>query len=148
VRVRCSIGHAFAVFTQGVDTWWPKGHRRFADSRLVLEARVGGRFFERSTGGEEAALGEVLACEPPHSISYSWRPGAIDQPTRVDIRFTQEGAETVVHVVHSEGESGLGEAWPERVVLFERGWQIVLLGFTAKLEDEGAALSRQNNQEE
>jgi hypothetical protein len=45
LRVRCPLDHAFAAFTQEVDLWWPRRHRRYEDSRLVLEAEVGGRFF-------------------------------------------------------------------------------------------------------
>jgi hypothetical protein len=54
MRVRCPIEHAFLAFTDRIDQWWPPGHRRFEGSRLFLEAVAGGRFFERSPGGEEA----------------------------------------------------------------------------------------------
>jgi len=142
VRVRCELDHAFQVFTERVDLWWPEGHRRFADSRLVLEARVGGRFVELAATGEEAKLGEVLSCEPPHSISYTWYPGAISKPTRVDVRFATEGNETVVSVEHSEADSELGEAWRDRVVLFERGWHRVLEALKSHAEgDSGATFS-------
>jgi uncharacterized protein YndB with AHSA1/START domain len=139
VRLRCSVAHAFQTFTDRVDVWWPPGHRRYQGSRLVLEAQVGGRFYERAPTGEEMELGQVLACEPPHSISYSWRPGALAQPTRVDLRFEPEGAETVVHVLHSEGGSQLGPAWPERARLFERGWQHVLTALAGHVAGAGAA---------
>jgi uncharacterized protein YndB with AHSA1/START domain len=130
VRGRCSIAHAFEVFTARVDLWWPPGHRRFDDSRLVLEATPGGRFFERSKGGDEFKLGDVLDCDPPRRIRYTWYPGAIEAPTVVDVRFAEEGADTVVTVEHSEADA-LGDAWPERVKLFERAWQIVLPAFAA-----------------
>ena len=126
VRVRCDITHAFEVFTSRVDVWWPRGHRRFENSQMTLEALAGGRFVERSDQGEENKLGEVLACEPPHRISYTWYPGATDQPTHVDVRFVAEGEETIVHIVHSEGTSGLGETWPQRSERFQRGWDLIL----------------------
>jgi uncharacterized protein YndB with AHSA1/START domain len=102
---------------------------------LVLEAEVGGRFFERASSGEEAELGTVLVCEPPHRISYTWRPGAITEPTRVDIHFQRQGGETVVEVLHSEADSKLGDAWPERVALFTRGWTHVLAAFQEAATD-------------
>lgn len=71
VRVRCPIAHAFRIFTARIDLWWPQGHRRFAGSRLHLETFPGGRFFERSAAGEEARLGDLLSCEPPHRISLT-----------------------------------------------------------------------------
>jgi uncharacterized protein YndB with AHSA1/START domain len=95
----------------------------------VLESGVGGRFVERSPSGEEAKLGEVLLWEPPQRLSYSWFPGAIDKPTRVDVSLAHSGAETLVEILHSEGDSSLGDAWPERVRLFERGWTSVLAAF-------------------
>lgn len=139
VRVRCSVDHAFSVFTERVDLWWPPGHRRFAESTLLLEARVGGRFVERAASGEEVRLGDVLACDPPHSISYTWFPGASSQPTRVDVRFLGEGEETTVEVRHGEGESELGELWPDRVKLFERGWTHVLAALQAYVHDGSSA---------
>ena len=138
VRVRCSIEHAFDVFTQRIDLWWPPAHRRFEASRLYLEPTVGGRFVERSSTGEEFTLGAVLECDPPHRIAYSWYPGAIQEPTHVAIRFTEEGAETRVSVVHSEGQSALGEHWPQRVELFERGWRHVLAAFSEHLAESSA----------
>ena len=126
IRVRCPVDHAFHVFTSRVDLWWPSGHRRFAVSQLTLAARVGGRFVERSDAGEEALLGEVMGCEPPHRIRYTWYPGAIEHPTLVDVCFEEDGEETVVKVIHTEGDSQLGDAWPSRVRLFERGWTHVL----------------------
>ena len=129
VQVRCPVSQAFIAFTEQINLWWPRGHRRFAQSELRLEARVGGRFYERSQAGEEVRLGEVLVCDPPNRIVYSWYPGAIDNPTRVDVRFVGEGTLTRVEVTHGEGASGLGDAWPERALLFERGWSLVLPAF-------------------
>jgi hypothetical protein len=74
--------------------------------------------------------------EPPHRLSYSWFPGAIAGPTRVDISFVDDGRETVVEIVHSEGASALGVAWPERVRLFERGWTHVLAAFLGFVEPD------------
>lgn len=126
IRVRCPVAQAFAAFTEHVDLWWPRGHRRFDGSQLRLEAQVGGRFYERAPAGDEVRLGEVLLCDPPNRILYSWYPGAAGEPSEVDIRFVDEGAQTRVEVIHSEGPGGLGDAWPERAVLFERGWSAVL----------------------
>ena len=126
IHVRCPVSQAFAAFTEQIDLWWPRGHRRFAESRLQLEARVGGRFTERAAAGDEVRLGEVLVCEPPNHICYSWHPGAVDAPTRVDVRFIDEGDRTRVEVTHSEGTADMGDAWPGRAALFQRGWDLVL----------------------
>jgi uncharacterized protein YndB with AHSA1/START domain len=124
------VAHAFEVFTSRIDLWWPPGHRKFQDSRLVLEPVTGGRFVERAADGSEVTLGQVTRCEPPHHISYTWHPGAISRPTHVEVRFAADGPDTVVTVVHAEA-GALGDTWPEKVTLFERGWQAVLAAFTA-----------------
>lgn len=129
VRVRCSVGQAFEAFTSRVDLWWPKGHRRFPSSTLRLDASAGGVFVEVAADGRTAHLGDVVVCEPPEHIVYTWTPGALTAPTTVDVRFVDEGAHTTVVVTHSEGASGLGASWPERVTLFERGWGAVLPAF-------------------
>jgi len=129
VRVRCSAEHAFATFTAGIDSWWPKSHRLLANSTLRIEGRPGGRLYERSDAGEEKKLGEVVVWEPPSRLVYTWYPGAIDLPTRVEVRFTASDDATVVDIVHTEGDSELGEQWPTRAKRFERAWQQVLPAF-------------------
>lgn len=126
VRVACSVDRAFALFTTQIDHWWPPGHRRFPGSTLVLEARNGGRFYEMGIGGQEVFLGEVIRCAPPHSIAYTWYPGALTGPTLVEITFSTDGSGTLVQVVHSEGTAQMGEAWPEKAAIFTRAWSQVL----------------------
>ena len=125
-HVSCAVEQAFEIFTAQIDRWWPPGHRRFPESVLVLEARDGGKFFEKSSRGEEALLGEVVQCNPPHSISYTWYPGALTGPTLVEITFSPDEAGTLVQVTHSEGSAQLGDVWPERAAIFTRAWSQVL----------------------
>ena len=126
VRVRCSVMHAFETFTSRVDLWWPPSHRRFDVSELRIEPGVGGRFVERAATGEEHALGEVLRWEPPDRLTYAWRPASVGGPTHVDVRFVEDGDETLVEVTHLEGET---TAWDEKVALFQRAWGAVLPAF-------------------
>lgn len=136
LRLHCSVERAFEVFTSEIDAWWPPGHRRFEHSTLHLEARVGGRFFERAPAGDEVVLGEVLRCEPPRSIAYSWRPGALTEPTEVEVHFETHGDLTSVVIVHGEGRAALGDAWPSRVEIFDRSWREVLGAFVARVEQQ------------
>jgi len=134
VRVACDASHAFTVFTSRIDLWWPQGHRRFARSVMVLEAKAGGMFAERAPDGEEFRMGEVISCDPPREIRYSWYPGGTGRPTLVEIRFTADRDHTLVEVTHSEAESGLGTAWPDRARLFDRNWNIVLPAYERALQ--------------
>lgn len=134
LHVRCAVEHAFAVFTDRIDLWWPPSHRRFASSTLTLEARPGGRFFERTPSGDEALLGEVLTCEPPARVVYTWLPGSLSAPTHVEVRFSPDGAGTLVEVTHSVGDAA--DVFAERVGLFERAWSSVLPVFIAFAESD------------
>jgi uncharacterized protein YndB with AHSA1/START domain len=130
VRIACTPARAFSGFTQGVDAWWPGSHRR-PGATMVLEPGVGGRFLQRLSDGGEVVLGEVVAWEPPDRLAYTWLPGADEMPTHVEVRFEADGAGTRVRVIHSEGESGLGDAWRERAQRFVAAWGEVLPAWTA-----------------
>lgn len=135
VVVRCSVERAFDAFVTRIDAWWPESHRKEPGSTLRFEPRVGGRLVERFSEGERE-LGSIVAWEPPEHLSYTWWPGALARPTQVEVRFEAEGEATRVRIVHSEGESGLGEKWPERAALFERGWGTVLPAYASYVEGE------------
>ena len=82
----------------------------------------------------------MIAFERPHRLVLRWYPGAIDRPTQVEVRFEADGDHTLVAVTHSAGDSGLGDEWPGRARLFERGWDTVLPAFAAHLNaDDDAA---------
>ena len=126
INVRCPVAHAFAVFTERLDLWWPPSHRRSPAGTLSMEGRVGGRFVERTESGEEHLLGEVMHWEPPHRLAYTWYPGAIERPTLVQIRFVEHDGHTRVEVEHAEGDAALGEQWPVRAQKFNDAWSEVL----------------------
>ena len=133
VIVACALDKAFESFTRRINEWWPPGHRRSPDSTMVLEPRKGGRFAEIQRSGDELVLGSVIECQPPQRIVYTWIPGSNGIPTEVVVEFDLDGGHTRVTVVHSEGKSGLGVEWPERVKIFARNWDQVLGGFVSVL---------------
>ena len=48
IRVRCSVEHAFEVWTKGISAWWPlRGHSVSGEKAeaVLLEAREGGRVY-------------------------------------------------------------------------------------------------------
>ncbi|MGH2467266.1 MAG: hypothetical protein ACRDGL_06010, partial [Candidatus Limnocylindrales bacterium] len=53
IEVQAAIEVAFRVFTEGIDTWWPRDHRigRAEMAQAILEPRVGGRWYELSVDG-------------------------------------------------------------------------------------------------
>jgi uncharacterized protein YndB with AHSA1/START domain len=100
VTVKAPVERAFAVFTEGFDTWWPREHHLGeADLKAaVLEPRPGGRWYEQTVDGKECEWGRVLAWEPPNRLMLSWQisPEFAAEPdpakaSEIEIRFTAEG---------------------------------------------------------
>ncbi|MEM6994701.1 MAG: SRPBCC domain-containing protein [Myxococcota bacterium] len=134
IEVRCSVDHAFAVFTARLDLWWPRNHRRTRDAELTMEGRAGGRFFERDAEGGEHELGQVIAWQPPTRLAYTWHPGALTLPTEVEVRFSARGEGTLVEVVHREASAAMGAEWPVRAQRFDAAWRHLLPEFIALAE--------------
>ncbi|MEQ8277944.1 MAG: SRPBCC domain-containing protein [Deltaproteobacteria bacterium] len=128
VTVACDVEHAFETFTARIDLWWPPSHKA-EGAHLVMEPGVGGRFVAKRGDGGEKLFGEIVRWEPPHRLTYTWYPGALTEPTEVDVQFLADGDATVVEIVHAEAAAAMGDQWPERVALFERGWGLVLPAF-------------------
>ena len=98
ITVEAPIERAFSVFTEGFDSWWPRGHHiGEADlAQAVMEQREGGRFYEKSVDGSECEWGRVLAWDPPNRVVLAWQLTAEwkydpDFLTEVEVRFTAEG---------------------------------------------------------
>jgi uncharacterized protein YndB with AHSA1/START domain len=118
--VHCPPRLAFEVWTTRIASWWPKSHTVSGESdvEVVLEARAGGRIYERSSSGGEHEWGEVTAFEPPDRLAYLWhiRRDRADA-TQVEITFSAQGeAGTRVRIEH-RGWERLGadaESWRDR----------------------------------
>lgn len=138
VILKCSVTHAFETFTQRVDLWWPKGHRKLDASTLHHDTHTGGLLVERAANGEVFVIADIVACDPPHHITLSWHPGKITEPTLTVVTFSASGPqETHVRVVHSEGNADLRETWALRAALFNKGWTAVLNAISAFVNQEG-----------
>lgn len=132
ITVACGPDEAFALFTEGIDRWWPlKEGFSFGQDRCAsihLDPQVGGRFYERFVDGDEYQVGTVLTCEPPARIVFSWEPPVWSGPTEVEVRFAAGDEGTTVHVEHRGFESLGAEAEPTRDS-FGGGWATVLARF-------------------
>lgn len=110
VEVAVTLEEAFALFTDEIGLWWRRGPRFRAapgDAGLMaIEPRVNGRVFESWTEGAMEhvhEIGRVLAWEPPHRFTFSWRATnfAPAERTEVEVRFDPAGSGTRVTVTHS-----------------------------------------------
>lgn len=141
VRLRCSIGHAFETFTQRVDLWWPRDHRRFEDSTMTCKPEIGGSITELGPNGARFSFADITAIDAPNTLVLAWHPGKSSAPTQTDIAFEALGPhETRITVTHTEGEAALGNEWPKRAILFNRGWLAVLNAVQELIEKEGKQL--------
>lgn len=120
--VDASQSHAFDVFTNRLDSWWPRGHGIGATpvKQSFIEPRKGGRWYTTHEDGSETVVGHMLAWEPPHRILFSWEVSAEWKPdpsvaSEVEITFIAESARTTrVHLEHRNFEA-LGKEGGEKM---------------------------------
>jgi uncharacterized protein YndB with AHSA1/START domain len=113
VHVTAPPDRAFTFFTQRMGRWWPRAHTLLGAPQqdVVIEPRLGGRWYERGVDGSEYDWGRVLAWEPPERIVLAWQLDADwhydpDLITEVEVRFVAVEAEaTRVEVEHRRLEN-------------------------------------------
>lgn len=91
IVVPCTMARAFQIFTAELNRWWPRSHSRSGNPAITvtIEPRAGGRLYERTPKGLEYEWGQVIAWEPPRHLVYHWYLGSgSEQPSRVDVHFT------------------------------------------------------------
>ena len=134
-EVACTPAHAFAVWTSGLGTWWPRDHTVTGQAEIVvLEGHVGGRIYERTSDGADHVWGEVTVWEPPTRLVYDWHIGrAPADATEVEIRFVPQGASSARVEIEHRRWDGLGLAAEERRAQNRGGWEAVLPGYRAAI---------------
>jgi hypothetical protein len=104
--VACAPEHAFDVWTRRTSRWWPPSHGvRGAPVEVVIEGRVGGRIYGRTTDGTEHDWGQVTLWEPSHRLGYLWhlQHDSADA-TDVVVSFAPSRVGTSLRIVHSGWE--------------------------------------------
>ena len=117
-EIDCPAEHAFDVWTTRLSAWWPKGHSASGDpgTVVVLEPRLGGRIYERTSEGVEIDWGEITLWSPPSRLGYRWHIARdAGEATDVQLTFVDVGpGRTRLEIVHSGWERAGAEA---------RGWR-------------------------
>ena len=143
VVVKADVERSFAAFTGRMGRWWPRTHSigstPLAD--VIVEPRVGGRWYERGAEGAECEWGKVLAWDPPGRLILAWQLDAnwTYDPAlvlEVEITFTAlQGGMTRVDLEHRNLERyGEKAATVRDMVGSERGWLGILKSFVADTE--------------
>lgn len=110
-------------------TWWP--HRTHSIGgphvkRVVLEERVGGKFFEEHVDGRRFQWGEVLAWDPPRRVKFTFHPSQDPSVAQdVDVRFESDGTGTRL-VLTVDGWERLGKSAKRARRGYDVGWGYVL----------------------
>ncbi|MFI5232035.1 MAG: SRPBCC family protein [Gemmatimonadales bacterium] len=138
IVVEAPSAHAFRVFTDGVDRWWPRQHHvgKSPLKRAIIEAAPGGRWYSICEDGSECDIGRVLVWDPPHRLVLSWQitgewkfdPAFV---TEVEVTFTPDGAaRTTVVLEHRNLERyGAQAAAIRESIGADTGWGLIVKNF-------------------
>jgi uncharacterized protein YndB with AHSA1/START domain len=120
LTVPVSADIAFALFTEGFATWYPREYTWSQDvlDSIAIEGREGGRCFERGPHGFWVDWGRVLLWDPPRRLVFSWQISPRREPvpdpeksSEVEVRFHEEEARSTAVELEHRGFSRHGEGW-------------------------------------
>jgi uncharacterized protein YndB with AHSA1/START domain len=143
IVIEAPQAHVFRVFTDGMDSWWPRQHHIGSSpmAKQILEPALGGRWYATCVDGTECNVGRVLEWDPPRRIVLAWQLTADwkfdpDFVTEVEINFTAEGARrTRVDLEHRNlARYGLVAPKLRESVDSADGWPLLLARFAAAAE--------------
>jgi len=144
ITVKTSVEHAFSVFTDGYDSWWPRTHHigKAPMKEAIIEPRVGGRCYTKQVDGTESDWGQILEWDPPHRFVLAWQithqwgyEPDLAKSSEVEIRFTPVDGGTRVDLEHRHFERmGPGGDAMRVGVDSAGGWGGLLELFAARAE--------------
>ena len=149
IRVRASAARAFQVFTEGMDTWWPRMHHIGSSpmKRVVVEGRPDGAIYTDQEDGTACPWGTVLVWDPPHRFVFAWQISSewkyepdLAKCSDVVVTFTPADDGTTLVELEHRGIHKHGGAWlaMRAMVNAEGGWGTLLGLFGAIAEKEPA----------
>ena len=142
IRVNAPIAHAFEVFTSGLTRWWPHNHGvgKKPIQKVLMEPRLGGRWYELAEDGSQADVGKILVWEPPQrfvvswDINSQWKPDATVS-SEVEVRFLADGPNaTRVELEHRKFEQLGAQAGASMRKDVDGGWPGMLEHFKKEAE--------------
>jgi uncharacterized protein YndB with AHSA1/START domain len=150
VTVKASPEHAFNVFTEGFDTWWPRQHHIGTSplKKAIIEGWVGGRCYSQQMDGTDCPWGSILIWEPPQRFVFAWQitpdwhfQPDLAQSSEVEVTFTPESdGMTRVDLQHRNFERhGAGGEAMAMGVGSDGGWGMLMQLYKTQAEAGGAA---------
>jgi len=88
VRMSVQIQRTFSVFMEQMETWWPATHHigKTPFDSIIVEPRVGGRWYEGDVEGQMADWGTVLAWDPPNRVPFFVAAWSRTLPAGLEVR--------------------------------------------------------------
>jgi uncharacterized protein YndB with AHSA1/START domain len=137
VVVGCTPHEAFRYFTEDFSKWWPaathsvvafaSGHKD-SPALCALEAKRGGRIYERAANGDEYPWGRIQTWQPPTRLVFSWHPGGPEEQAQtVEVSFVAIAEGTRVTLTHTGWEK-LGKDAEAAWSGYNSGWESVFVG--------------------
>ncbi|MDB5562383.1 MAG: hypothetical protein JWN11_1801 [Hyphomicrobiales bacterium] len=133
IHLACPPKHAFVVFIEQVDLWWPRSHRRNREAQLYFD---GDMLVERAPGTASWTMARITERTDPARLRLDWFPGSPDAPTDVEITFAAAAHGTTITIVHRPLSEAAARAWPNRVATFTNGWDAVLRALAEAVANE------------
>ena len=145
VRVSATPARAFQIFTEQMDSWWPRTHHIGSSpmKKVVVEGRPGGSVYTDQEDGTLCPWASVLAWEPPHRFVMAWQINPewnyepnLEKCSEVEVLFSPVVAgTTLVELIHSGLQRHGGACATMRgMVDSEGGWGSLLTMFKAQVE--------------
>jgi uncharacterized protein YndB with AHSA1/START domain len=137
ITVKAAVEEAFTLFTDGIDSWWPRSHHigKSPMKRAVLQGRAGGRCYSEQVDGTECDWGTILVWEPPRRFVLAWQITGewqyqpdLAASSEVDVRFTPEpNGSTRIDLEHRHlGRHGSGAQAMRKAIDAPDGWTGIL----------------------
>ena len=129
IDVPCDAKHAFNVFVDKVDSWWPKDKNSVSAmqgqvaKKIVIEPRQGGRVYEIDHEDKEQLWGSVSVFQPGQQLTLEWHIGlTAEKASMVNVQFDEiDGKHTTVKLTHSRWEAFAEKAEDMRNG-YNQGW--------------------------
>lgn len=119
----------FELFTSHIGEWWPKNQTLSKGDykTLVMEPKVGGRWYETDQNDQLIQWGEVSSWEPPQRVLLIWRLNTKFKydpslHTEVEITFKDLGAGKTQMTLEHRNLEKLGADAEQFVASLSGGW--------------------------
>jgi len=152
IIVNVPIEDAFEIFTEEIDTWWPRTHHigKSPMRRIIVEGFAGGRCYTEQDDGTECDWARVLEWQPPTRLVLAWQvthewgyQPDLSKSSEVEVLFRKlHGEATRVDLEHRcFDRHGAGAESMRASVDAPNGWTTILSLFTDRATARGTRTS-------